>query len=222
MINKDHFQQILNSFQWSPAKLSKRPELKTEKTDSTYFQPIVLNDRQEKPIEELMYEKATPNETKEITDLPSEYSGLKSFYESIDSNEIKTDEAKLALLSQMGLESGWGRKNEGSKYYNYGNITTGSSWKGDYFRGKDKDAKGRPIKQNFRKYANPKEFYKDYMSLIKTLYPKAYDQLKSDEFDLGEFSRGLRKGRVGSYAEAPDYEKQLESVYTSVINKMMK
>ena len=37
------------------------------------------------------------------------------------------------LIAKNALESNWGKSTQGR--YNYGNITTGSSWKGDYVNG---------------------------------------------------------------------------------------
>jgi len=48
------------------------------------------------------------------------------------------------LIAQDAQESGWGRSAQGK--FNFGNLTTGAKWKGDYVRGNDHDAKGNPIK----------------------------------------------------------------------------
>jgi flagellum-specific peptidoglycan hydrolase FlgJ len=224
------YDKLFSNFDFTPttdftvAQGNKQPEI----DKPSHFTPVTVEERQYKSAEELLEmdkEETTsdvvPTEPSEEIDtaFPSKYSGLKEFYSAIG-DSVKTKEAKYALLAQMGLESGWGVKSAGSKHYNYGNITTGSSWKGDYFRGKDKDASGNVITQKFRRYGSAEEFYKDYSNLIKNLYPDAYEQLTADKFDIDKFSYGLRNGRVGMYAESPEYEDSLRTVYESVLETM--
>ena len=226
-MNPKNYDKIFNSFEFDPitefyTKSSKPKVDNTSVNQSTYFTPIHFEQKSESSTEDILNkakEKDIDSDTdteQDVTTLPDKYSGLKEFYEAIDKDEVKTLKARQALLAQMGLESGWGKKSEGSKYFNYGNITTGSSWKGDYFRGSDTNAAGKAIQQKFRKYGNAQEFYDDYIKLIKNLYPTAYEQLTSDEFDIDKFSHGLRNGRVGMYAESPAYEDSLKTVFDSV------
>lgn len=110
------------------------------------------------------------------------------------------------LVSQDGLESSWGRSPSGK--YNYGNITTGSSWTGDYVVSRDHDEKGNPIKQKFRSYASMDQYAKDKWRLLRRLY-------KIDENDdIDTFSTKLLSGRL-KYALDPQYAAKLKSVYNS-------
>jgi len=222
------YNKVFDSFEFTPTTdfnfaSSKTPEV----TKTEHYTPVSVESRDQKSAEDLLEmttEEPVSDEVKseKVTEVafPTKYSGLETFYNAIG-DTVGTKEAKYALLAQMGLESGWGKKSAGSKYYNYGNITTGSSWKGDYFRGKDKNAAGDVITQKFRRYGSADEFYKDYIKLIENLYPDAYSQLTSDKFDIDKFSYGLRNGRVGMYAESPEYEDSLRTVYQSVLETMI-
>lgn len=110
------------------------------------------------------------------------------------------------LVSQDGLESAWGRSASGK--YNYGNITTGSSWKGDYVVSGDKDANGNSIRQKFRSYESMAQYAKDKWSLLKRLYNV------DENDDINAFASKLTSGRL-KYAEDPQYAAKLISVYNS-------
>jgi flagellum-specific peptidoglycan hydrolase FlgJ len=69
------------------------------------------------------------------------------------------DNAIKNLIAKNALETNYGKSPVGK--YNYGNITTGSSWKGDFVEGKDKDAEGNEITARFRSYKNVDDFVKD-------------------------------------------------------------
>ena len=81
---------------------------------------------------------------------------------------ITNDNAIRMLLAQDALESSWGKSAQGK--YNFGNLTTGSSWKGDYVTGNDKNAKGEAIKQKFRSYNSMDEYAADKIQFLKRLY----------------------------------------------------
>ena len=72
------------------------------------------------------------------------------------------------LIAKNALESNWGKSAQGR--YNYGNITTGSSWKGDYVNGHDHDGHGNPIRNKFRSYNSLEEFAQDEVAFLKRLY----------------------------------------------------
>ncbi|MBR2247227.1 MAG: glucosaminidase domain-containing protein [Bacilli bacterium] len=72
------------------------------------------------------------------------------------------------LIAKNALESGWGQSTQGR--YNYGNITTGSSWGGSYVNGRDHDANGNPIRNKFRSYNSLREFAADEIQFLKRLY----------------------------------------------------
>lgn len=196
------------------------PELETE---------IVTNPikkRQAKVIEEA--KKSTTNsEVQELKEINSEVPSKKipkssETWKSPYSNKsewvsdltnaykkagITNDNAIRMLISQDALESGWGRSAQGK--FNFGNLTTGSSWKGAYVEGKDHDAKGNPIKQRFRAYDSMDEYAADKIQFLKRLY----DFDENDDIDkfISKLS-GANKGKR-KYAEAINYATSLANVY---------
>lgn len=115
------------------------------------------------------------------------------------------------LIAKNALESNWGNTAQGA--YNFGNITTGSSWTGNYVLGKDRNASGQRISQNFRAYDSLDQYVKDEIQLLKRIY--AFDV--NDDFDTfigklqGNNPRGYR------YAEAPNYTDAVRKVYLGLV-----
>ena len=122
---------------------------------------------------------------------------------------ITNDNAIRMLLAQDALESSWGKSAQGK--YNFGNLTTGSSWKGDYVTGNDKNAKGEAIKQKFRSYNSMDEYAADKIQFLKRLY----DFDEND--DINKFVAKLTGSKKGKrrYAEAKEYANSLRGVYNS-------
>ena len=126
---------------------------------------------------------------------------------------ITNPEALKYLLAQDALESGWGKSSQGS--YNFGNLTTGSSWKGDYVQGKDKDANGNPISQKFRSYNSIDEYALDKVNFLIRLYDfNQNDNFQTFVSKLTGNNKGKRR-----YAEARNYGESLTKVFQSLINK---
>lgn len=123
---------------------------------------------------------------------------------------ITNDNAIRMLLAQDALESSWGKSAQGK--YNFGNLTTGSSWKGDYVTGNDKNAKGEAIKQKFRSYNSMDEYAADKIQFLKRLY----DFDEND--DINKFVAKLTGSNKGKrrYAEASNYAKVLTGVYNGI------
>ena len=122
---------------------------------------------------------------------------------------ITNDNAIRMLLAQDALESSWGKSAQGK--YNFGNLTTGSSWKGDYVTGNDKNARGEAIKQKFRSYNSMDEYAADKIQFLKRLY----DFDEND--DINKFVAKLTGSNKGKrrYAEAKEYVNSLRGVYNS-------
>ena len=122
---------------------------------------------------------------------------------------ITNDNAIRMLLAQDALESSWGKSAQGK--YNFGNLTTGSSWKGDYVTGNDKNAKGEAIKQKFRSYNSMDEYAADKVQFLKRLY----DFDEND--DINKFVAKLTGSNKDKrrYAEAKEYANSLRGVYNS-------
>ena len=122
---------------------------------------------------------------------------------------ITNDNAIRMLLAQDALESSWGKSAQGK--YNFGNLTTGSSWKGDYVTGNDKNAKGEAIKQKFRSYNSMDEYAADKVQFLKRLY----DFDEND--DINKFVAKLTGSNKGKrrYAETKEYANSLRGVYNS-------
>lgn len=123
---------------------------------------------------------------------------------------ITNNNAIRMLLAQDALESSWGKSAQGK--YNFGNLTTGSSWKGDYVTGNDKNAKGEAIKQKFRSYNSMDEYAADKVQFLKRLY----DFDEND--DINKFVAKLTGSNKGKrrYAEATNYAKVLTGVYNGI------
>lgn len=120
---------------------------------------------------------------------------------------IKSENALKMLLAQDALESGWGKSAQGK--FNYGNLTTGSKWKGAFVEGKDKDAKGNPISQKFRSYSSMDEYAKDKVQFLKSLY--RFNENDDIDTFLSKLQGGKRK-----YAQSPKYSQVLKQVYESL------
>ena len=122
---------------------------------------------------------------------------------------VKIEYELLQLITQDALESAWGRSAQGK--FNFGNLTTGAKWKGDYVRGNDHDAKGNPIKQKFRSYNSMDEYAADKLQFLKHLY----DFDEND--DINTFTAKLTGKNKGKrrYAEATDYADRVTAVFRS-------
>lgn len=111
------------------------------------------------------------------------------------------------LIAKNALESNWGKSAQGR--YNYGNITTGGSWKGDYVNGHDRDGNGNPIRNKFRSYNSLEEFAQDEVAFLKRLYDF------NDNDDIDTFTYKLQGGNKGKrrYAEDPRYRNSVKGIY---------
>lgn len=120
------------------------------------------------------------------------------------------DNAIKNLIAKNALESGWGRSAQGD--YNFGNITTGSSWTGRFVQGKDHDANGKKISQKFRAYDSMDDYIKDEIQFLT----KLYDFNQDDNFDT--FIDKLQGNNSGKrrYAEDKQYSNKVKQVYNSI------
>lgn len=189
------------------------PEREDSKSDTVEETPVVAS----KPIAEPVVNKPvaskvvvdnTANSTwsspykdrsKWIADLTNAYKRA----------GITNDNAIRMLVSQDALESAWGRSAQGK--FNFGNLTTGAKWQGDYVTGNDHDAAGNPIKQKFRSYNSMDEYAADKVQFLKRLY----DFDEND--DINKFVAKLTGSNKGKrrYAEARNYADTLKKVYNS-------
>lgn len=196
--------------------------------NTTYDKPeaLVVPVKDEAPVEEVINKPespiVTPAVSKPVASKPvtanstwkSPYTNRKQWAtELIDAYKkagITNDNAIRMLLAQDALESGWGKSAQGK--YNFGNLTTGSSWKGDYVTGNDKNAKGEAIKQKFRSYNSMDEYAADKVQFLKRLY----DFDEND--DINKFVAKLTGSNKGKrrYAEASNYAKVLTGVYNGI------
>lgn len=114
------------------------------------------------------------------------------------------------LMAKNSLESNWGASAQGS--FNFGNITTGSQWKGKYFKGKDRDRNGNKITNNFRCYNSIDEYVKDEIQFLTKLYGFNQDDT-IDEF-LRKLQGGFKEGR--RYADSDDYVDAVKARYRKI------
>ena len=200
--------------------------------NTTYDKPeaLVVPVKDEAPVEEVINKPESliitpvtnrPIASKPVTNKPvtanstwkSPYTNRKQWStELINAYKkagITNDNAIRMLLAQDALESSWGKSAQGK--YNFGNLTTGSSWKGDYVTGNDKNAKGEAIKQKFRSYNSMDEYAADKIQFLKRLY----DFDEND--DINKFVAKLTGSNKGKrrYAEAKEYANSLRGVYNS-------
>lgn len=136
----------------------------------------------------------------------SDFRKLEKVYETeLKKRGIDTAYARW-LAAQDALESGWG-KSQGARRHNYGNLTTGSDWKGKSFTGDDHDAKGNKIKHNFRAYDSVEEYVEDKLNFFN------YKRYK-DAF-IGDPSKFIERIFNAGYAVDPNYVKAVTSVYNT-------
>lgn len=109
------------------------------------------------------------------------------------------------IIAQWGLETGWGSKTVGQ--YNFGNI-------------KDPTGKGPRAKDvaegsydSYRQYNSPAEFAADYVAQMKRNWPGALGAGS----DPVKFAEGLKNGRLGAYATAPNYGAVLANTFNSLV-----
>jgi hypothetical protein len=131
----------------------------------------------------------------------------------IISNVQITDAVKSAELNCGDVDMvNWVWSATSTGAYNFGNITTGKSWKGDYVLGNDLDADGNPIKHNFRSYKSIDDYVNDELQFLTNLY----DFDPSDTFTT--FINKLQGGNSGKrrYAEDRKYIEKVRGVYNSI------
>lgn len=189
------------------------PEREDSKSDTVEETPAVAS----KPIAELVVNK--PVASKVVVDntanstWSSPYKDRSKWAADLTNAYkragITNDNAIRMLVSQDALESAWGRSAQGK--FNFGNLTTGAKWKGDYVTGNDKNAKGEAIKQKFRSYNSMDEYAADKVQFLKRLY----DFDEND--DINKFVAKLTGSNKGKrrYAEARNYANALKKVYNS-------
>ena len=184
------------------------PEREDSKSDTVEETPVVAS----KPIAEPVASKVVVDNTANSTwsspykDRSKWMADLTNAYKRAG---ITNDNAIRMLVSQDALESAWGRSAQGK--FNFGNLTTGAKWKGDYVTGNDKNAKGEAIKQKFRSYNSMDEYAADKVQFLKRLY----DFDEND--DVNKFVAKLTGSNKGKrrYAEARNYANTLKKVYNS-------
>ena len=115
-----------------------------------------------------------------------------------------SDNAIKNLIAKNALESGWGSIAQGQ--YNFGNITPGSTWTGNYVEGSDKDANGKKISQKFRSYDNINDYVNDEIDFLTRLYN--FNQNDDINTFLSKLVDGKRK-----YAQAKDYKPVVSNIY---------
>ena len=114
-----------------------------------------------------------------------------------------TNENMVRMLVKHDMIESRGRTPQGK--FNYGNITTGRYWNGDYVVGNDKDEKGNPIKQRFRSYNSLEDYVKDKVQFLTRLYD--FDQNDDAKTFINKLDGGNKAGR--RYAESPTYRRVL-------------
>lgn len=178
----------------------KKEEKQDEPSEGKYFfTPIGVSSQTQNKIQTKWISPYTRNKNKWVQDMTLAYKKA-----GLNDNAIKN------LIAKNALESGWGKSVQGN--YNFGNITTGSNWSGNYVIGKDKNANGKSISQKFRAYDSLDDYVKDEIQFLT----KLYDFNQDDNFD--QFINKLQGQNSGKrfYAEAKDYKDKVRSIYNSI------
>lgn len=180
-------------------------------------------EKEEEPKEEEKVEKQPKTKQTPQDRAHQVVSKRSRIWEYKDKNQFRKDLAQAyrnagvtnenmirALVAKDSHESGNGRSAQGA--YNYGNLTTGSNYKGDYVIGNDSDGKGNPIKNKFRSYKSIDEYARDAVSFLTRLYDFNQDD------DVNTFLRKLQGGNKGGrrYAGDPNYIQNVLRMYNSL------
>lgn len=125
--------------------------------------------------------------------------------------EAKARELDLppeGLLSQLALESGWGKSRLAAEYNNFGGIKATPTWKGDVVKlpSSEKDASTIEISP-FRVYPSIDDYIKDYGELL------SHPRYKGAKGTNDAYSYGLAITKAGYSADTPEkYADQLSSI----------
>lgn len=186
----------------------------TSFTDNLSKSIILQDNKKEEKSTKKEVKKEKSKELPKITDSHYIYNDkdkwASDLIESYKRAGITNQEALRYLLAQDALESAWGKSAQGR--YNYGNLTTGSNWSGNYVQGKDKDAAGNPISQKFRSYNSMDEYTRDKINFLTRLYN--FNQNDTTDVFISKLL-GNNSGKR-RYAEARNYGEVLKNVYNSV------
>lgn len=175
--------------------------------------PLEVSTQVEKPIEENTtksnesisnisdgYENFHLIENTQSTSFTNSYSDFSNKMFTAYKNEGLSDDLAKVLTFQDILETAGGKKVVGD--YNYGNITTGSSWNGKSKQAKD-NSNGKIY--TFRSYNSEDEYIKDKLDILR----RNYDITDNDsaEIAIAKLTGNNKKGY--RYAEDPDYANKL-------------
>ncbi|PHR42885.1 MAG: hypothetical protein COA32_17030, partial [Fluviicola sp.] len=69
----------------------------------------------------------------------------------------------------------------------------------------------------FASYSSVEEGFTAYIDLLSENFNDAYNALGDDSKNVDDFTKGLRNGRLGTYATDPNYEKTIRSMTQGII-----
>ncbi len=128
-----------------------------------------------------------------------------------------------ALLSQMALETGWGKHipptQDGASSNNLFGIKAGREWQGDRTTLSTlemDDGVFRRTTAQFRVYDSPRQSLDDYVSLLER-NPRYTHALATGD-DVAAFARGLQDG---GYATDPAYAEKIESIASGKLSALL-
>ena len=189
-------------FTYTPAEQTV-VEQPTEQT--VVEQPTQVVEQQpteEEIIEEQRVIPTTTTSSKRYTDRKEFLKDMTAAYtKALQARGIDTRYANY-LAIQDALESNFGKSYAGN--WNFGNITTGKSWKGSYTEGRDKDANGNRITQKFRNYDTIDQYVNNKIDLLSGKRYRAFN---------GDLSGFYDRVKAGGYAAAVNYAKNLNRLY---------
>ncbi len=122
----------------------------------------------------------------------------------------------LVVISQIVLETAWGKRIYGNNLFNIKGKYDGQSV--DFTTHEQlKDGRWVKIIDSFRKYPTIEDSIKDYLKVLKSRWTDSYKALfSSDRNAVNEFISGLRVGQKGGYATDKVYEGKILTINRQV------
>lgn len=112
------------------------------------------------------------------------------------------------LLAQFGMETGWGSSVVPGTY-NLGNIKSAG-------KGVEATDNATKSKDRYLKFEDPDVFADYYAQYIKRQFP----EVVGSGADVNAFTKALRPGTQGGYAEDKDYGSKLNNAFSLVTSRM--
>ncbi len=126
------------------------------------------------------------------------------------------EDVARVVVSQIVLETSWGKRIFGNNLFNLKGSYNGQSV--DFTTHEQlKDGSWVKITDSFRRYPAVEDSIKDYLQVLKVKWPESYRALfSSDNNAVNGFISGLHAGQTGGYATDKAYKDKILSVNKQV------